>query len=223
LLAATWTLSCALAGTGAHAQDVPSAATAATASPVAPAVSVAPAAPTAAFIAKLQASAARYQGRFVSPCQSIAEGLYAQDLIDLSPSGTQVAALYHKAMHTDAACTQASLLMVMHLPPVKWQFDGRTLVDGQLADQVTVTLTEGQVTGTVAKADQVRQTEDRWVLRIGQEELPINKLAEGSVDKDLRQIQKDTLLFGDPEKIGPYGYPSALMQPPFTRISSKKP
>jgi hypothetical protein len=178
---------------------------------------------TAASIAKLQTSAARYKGRFVAPCQSIAEGLYAQDLIDLRPSGTQVAALYHKAMHTDAACTLASRIMTMHLPPVKWQFDGRTLVDGQLADQVTVTLTEGQIKGTVAKADQVRQTAEHWVLRIGQEELPINKLAEGSVDKDLRQIQKDTLLFGDPEKAGPDGYPNALMQPPFTRTPSKKP
>jgi len=165
----------------------------------------------------LAAAASRYQGQFIAPCQQIAEGLYAQDLIELWPSGTQVNASYHKGMFSDANCQKSSLMVILHLPAVTWELDGNTVIDGVKADTVTVTLRAGPITASVIQEDAVRQDMEQIVIKAGAEELPINRQAEGSIDKDIRLLRQDSLHFGDPEHTDAKGYPKALLQPPFTR------
>jgi hypothetical protein len=164
----------------------------------------------------LEAAASRYRGQFIAPCQLIAEGLYTQDLIDLLPQGTQVNALYHKGMFTDPKCQKSNLLVILHLPPVSWEFNGTALVEGSQADTVTVTLRSGLIMASVINESAIRQDMDQIVIKVGTEELPIRRQAEGSIDKDIRLLKQDSLHFGDPEQTDANGFPKALLQPPFT-------
>lgn len=168
----------------------------------------------------LRAAASRYQGRFASGCDSIADGLYARDIIDLQPNGTRVDALYHKAFFTDKGCGVFGHLATMHLPPVVWQVDGSAAIGTLPADKVTITLSAGLITATVVNKAKVQQTTEQWILILGDESLPISKQAEGSVDKEVRAIVNDQLLLGDPETLGPDGYPTVLMSNPLIRQSS---
>jgi hypothetical protein len=168
----------------------------------------------------LRTAASRYQGRFSSSCDSIADGLYARDIIDLQPSGTRVEAQYHKAFFTDKACGVFGHLVTMHLPPVVWQVDGSAAIGSVTAEKVTITLTAGLITATVVNKAKVQQTPEQWILIVGDDSLPISKQAEGSVDKEVRAIVNDQLLLGDPETLGPDGYPTVLMSNPLIRQSS---
>lgn len=168
----------------------------------------------------LRAAASRYQGRFSSGCDSIADGLYARDIIDLQPNGTRVEALYHKAFFTDKACGVFGHLATMHLPPAVWQVDSSATIGTWPAEKVTITLTAGLITATVVNKAKVQQTAEQWILILGDDSLPISKQAEGSVDKEVRAIVNDQLLLGDPETLGADGYPTVLMSNPLIRQSS---
>jgi hypothetical protein len=168
----------------------------------------------------LRAAASRYQGRFSSGCDSIADGLYARDIIDLQPNGTRVEAQYHKAFFTDKACSVFGQLATMHLPPVVWQMDGNATIGAVSADKMTITLTAGLITATVVNKAKVQQTPEQWILIVGDDSLPISKQAEGSVDKEVRALVNDQLLLGDPETLGPDGYSTVLMSNPLIRQSS---
>lgn len=154
-----------------------------------------------------------YSGRFESGCDKMAEGMYTRDQMDLRPSGPQVLASYHKAFYDQADCPAAALMATLHLPPATWTFDGQAVVEGQRVDRVTVSLTEGLITATAGdRADRLRETDDSWVLVLGQEPVPISKQSPASNDKDLRSLVKGRLLIGDPDSAGADGYPRALMK-----------
>lgn len=206
-------LALALGGVNAHAKAK---AARHVSKPVPVAASASAPAPATASEA-LKAAANRYHGKFTAACLSLADGLFAQDRVDLQPTGARVNARYHKALFTDPNCLPSSLMVTLHLPPVTWDLEGTTTIDGTAVDTVKVTLSAGLITASVVQEAAVRQTAEQIIVKVGQEELPISRQAEGSVDKDIRLLDKDTLSFGDPEKTNEQGHPTALSQVPFIR------
>lgn len=151
-----------------------------------------------------------YNGLFVSGCDNIAEGLYTRDLMTLEQHDEQVNATYDKAFYVTDDCKDKSLLVTLRLPPVTWKLEGQTQIKGKPVDRVTVHLRGGMIKATVAQTDKVTETEDTVILKVGDEDVPINKMAERSVDRDLRQLINNQLRLGDPESLDAAGYPQSL-------------
>lgn len=158
-----------------------------------------------------------YNGQFVSGCDNVADGLYTRDQMTLKQYDEQVNATYDKAFYVADGCKDNSLLVTLRLPPVTWKLEGRTRIQGKPVDKVAIHLRGGMIKATIAQTDKVTETEDTLVLKVGDEEVPINKMAERSVDRDLRQLIKNQLRLGDPETMGADGYPQSLLPNAFIR------
>jgi len=158
-----------------------------------------------------------YNGLFVSGCDNIAEGLYTRDLMSLKQYDAQINATYDKAFYVADDCKDKSLLVTLRLPPVTWKLEGQTQIEGKPVDQVAIHLRGGMIKATIAQTDKVTETEDMLVLKVGDEDVPISKMAERSVDRDLRQLIKNQLRLGDPEAMGADGYPQSLLPNVFIR------
>ena len=153
-----------------------------------------------------------YNGLFVSGCDNIAEGLYTRDLMTLKQKGKQVDAKYDKAFYTADGCSHGAWLVTMHLPAVTWTIEDTVKIDGEAVDRITSNTAAGEITVTAGQADKVKETPTDWLLTIGTEQLPIQKKTEALIQKDLRQVRQNRLLLGDPDPLGPDGYPEALLR-----------
>jgi len=152
-----------------------------------------------------------YNGLFVSGCDNIAEGLYTRDLMTLKQHDEQIDATYDKAFYLADGCKPETLLVTLRLPPVTWKLEGQTHIQGKSVDKVAVHLKSGTIKVTIAQADKATETDDTLILKVGDEDVPISKRAEGAVDRDLRQLIKNQLRLGDPESMGADGYPRSLL------------
>ncbi len=152
-----------------------------------------------------------YNGQFVSGCDNLAEGLYTRDLMTLQQEGKRVDAKYDKVFYTADGCNTEAWLATMHLPPVTWTIEGSVKIEGQAVDRITSYTPAGEITVTAGKADLVKETPTAWLLTVGAELLPIDKKTPELTQKDLRQLRKNRLLLGDPDPLGPDGYPAALL------------
>lgn len=159
-----------------------------------------------------------YVGRFTSECDQMADGLYTQDIVELTPLAPQrIEAKYHKAIFTTPACEVASRLGTLHLPVATWQLDGPIKATPG-ADRVTVQMPAGLITATVDQPDKMKETEQSWVLTIGDEQVPIDKTSAAMQERDLRLLEGDVLYFGDPGSPDAQNYPQeALRNHPLTR------
>jgi hypothetical protein len=159
-------------------------------------------------------AASPYEGRFESECNTLdPEGLHYNDVMELSTSGKVVTALYSKVFYGSDTCAPNTLIATVSLPPTRWDLEGSATVGGKLVDHVTVTLTAGKLSAKAAPTGKITETDDTLVIYYGKDaKVPITRLTEASVDKDLRLISKGQMWIGDIEspKIG--GYPSALDQ-----------
>lgn len=160
---------------------------------------------------KPRVAPAPYNGQFVSGCDNVAEGLYTRDLMTLKQFDEQINATYDKAFYVADGCKDKALLVTLRLPPVTWKLEGRTQIQGKPVDQVAIHLRGGMIKATIAQTDKVTETEDTLLLKVGDEDVPISKMAERSVDRDLRQLIKNQLRLGDPESMGADGYPQSLL------------
>lgn len=154
---------------------------------------------------------APYNGQFVSGCDNLAEGLYTRDVMTLQQEGKRVDAKYDKVFYTADGCDTEAWLATMHLPPVTWTIEGSVKIKGQAVDRITSYTPAGEITVTPGKADLVKETPTAWLLTVGAELLPIDKKTPELTQKDLRQLRKNRLLLGDPDPLGPDGYPAALL------------
>ncbi len=152
-----------------------------------------------------------YNGQFVSGCDNLADGLYTRDLMTLKQEGKRVDAKYDKVFYTADDCNTGSWLATMHLPPVTWTIDGSVRINGQAVDRITSYTPAGEIAVTPAREDLVKETPTTWQLAVGGAFLPIEKKTEELTLKDLRQLRKNRLLLGDPDPMGPDGYPAALL------------
>lgn len=166
----------------------------------------------ASAVKKPRVTPGPYNGLFVSGCDNIAEGLYTRDLMTLKQKGKQVDAKYDKAFYTADGCSREALLVTMHLPAVTWTIEDKVKIDGEAVDRITSSTAAGEITVTAGQADKVKETPTDWLLTIGTEQLPIQKKTEALVQKDLRQVRQNRLLLGDPDPLGPDGYPEALLR-----------
>lgn len=159
-----------------------------------------------------------YVGRFSSECDEMAVGLYTRDIVELAPLAPQrIEAKYHKAIFTTPTCEATSRLGTLHLPVAIWQIDGPVKATPG-ADRVTVHMPEGLITATVDQPDKMKETDQSWVLTIGREQVPIDKLSAATQERDIRLLEGDVLFFGDPGSPDAENYPQeALRNHPLKR------
>lgn len=177
----------------------------------------------ASAVKKPRVTPGPYNGLFVSGCDNIAEGLYTRDLMTLKQHDEQIDATYDKAFYLADGCNVKTLLATMRLPPVTWKLEGQTQIQGETVDKVAVHLRGGMIKVTIAQADKVTETEDLVTLKVGTEDVPISKVAERFVDRDLRQLIKNRLRLGDPESLNANGYPQSLLPNLFIRQAPQSP
>jgi hypothetical protein len=158
--------------------------------PPAPATATAPA-------ASAPARATAYAGHFESDCQQLGEAFYTRDLVDLAPAdGGTVQARYAKAFHDAEGCTPASLVVVFHMPPARWTFDGTTQVQGRTVDRIQVQPAPGgRLTASQARPGSLEETPDQFLMRrqgTGRG-LPVDKAVDASPTKELRLLTSQRL------------------------------
>jgi len=166
---------------------------------------------------------AAYAGQFSSECDQMADGLYTRDIVELQPlSPKRIQAKYHKAIFTTPSCDLASRLGTLHLPVALWELEGPVKATPG-ADRVTVHMPEGKITATVDQPEKMKETEQNWVLTIGNEQVPIDKASTAMQERDLRLLEGEVLYFGDPGSPDAQSYPQeALRNHPLTRIKPGK-
>jgi hypothetical protein len=153
-------------------------------------------------------TASIYTGRFASECDMMADGLYTQDIVEMRPlAPDRVEAKYHKALYTQADCALSTRLGTLHLPVATWQLDGQFKVGKATAHRITMVMPEGPITGTVDQLGKLKETEQSWVMTIGEEQVPIDKTSPAMQEKDLRLVEGNTLYFGDPGSPDAQNYP----------------
>lgn len=141
--------------------------------------------------------AAAYAGHFESDCQQLGEAFYTRDLVDLSPAeGGTVQARYAKAFHDAEGCTPASLVVVFHMPPARWTFDGTTQVQGRTVDRIQVQPAPGgRLTASQARPGSLEETPDQFLMRRSStgRGLPVDKAVDASPTKELRLLTSQRL------------------------------
>lgn len=156
-----------------------------------PPTAVAPAAEAAKPVAAPSTPAA-YTGHFESTCQQLGEAFYTRDLIDLSEAGGGLQARYAKAIHDAEGCAPASLVVIFHMPPVQWTFDGTAQVQGRTVDRIQIRPVQdgGQLTASHARPGTLEETPTQFTLRRnGQGRgLPVDKAVEQLPTKELRLL-----------------------------------
>lgn len=173
-----------------------------------------PPAPIAATPAGSEpARAAAYAGHFESDCQQLGEAFYTRDLLDLTPAeGGTVQARYAKAFHDAEGCLPASLVVVFHMPPSRWIFDGTTQVQGRTVDRVQVQPTPGgRLTASQARPGSLEETPDQFLMRrhgTGRG-LPVDKAVDASPTKELRLLTSQRL-YSSPLEGNADAYPTEL-------------
>jgi hypothetical protein len=180
--------------------------------------------PKAKSPAKAQAPALTvYKGRFASECDMMADGLYTQDIVDMRPIGPdKVEASYHKALYTQVDCAPGARLGTLHLPVATWQLDSPFKIGKSTAHRISMVMPEGPITATVDQIGKLKETDQSWVMTIGQEQVPIDKTSPAVQEKDLRLLEGDVLYFGDPGSPDAQNYPQEpLRNHPMKRISAK--
>lgn len=177
--------------------------------PPAPATGAALATPAASAPSR----AAAYAGHFESGCQQLGEAFYTRDLVDLTPAeGGTVQARYAKAFHDAEGCTPASLVVVFHMPPARWTFDGTTQVQGRTVDRIQVQPTPGgRLTASQARPGSLEETPDQFLMRRHStgRGLPVDKAVEASPTKELRLLTSQRL-YSSPPDAPPQDYPTEL-------------
>lgn len=151
----------------------------------------------AASAASAPSRAAAYAGHFESDCQQLGEAFYTRDLVDLAPAeGGTVQARYAKAFHDAEGCTPASLVVVFHMPPARWTFDGTTQVQGRTVDRIQVQPAPGgRLTASQARPGSLEETPDQFLMRrhgTGRG-LPVDKVVDASPTKELRLLTTQRL------------------------------
>ena len=184
----------------------------------------APAAATSASVPSATATPL-YDGRYESDCAVLDEaGLFFNDVIDLRTEGRIVRATYRKLFYGQAGCPDASRMVTVSLPEATWSLDDQVTLNGETVDRVTVTLQTGKLMADIAPGAKATETADEIVLVFGKgSRIPVTRLTEGSVDKDLRRVTADKLYIGDAESPKQDGYPTALDTGlVFTRVKPSK-
>ena len=156
--------------------------------------------------------AAAYSGRFESGCAMLVENtLYFNDTVELKPQGRTVKAVYRKGFFSKPGCEVSGLIATLTLPEATWELQDQVDIDGQRVDRVVVTLQTGLLSAEVAPTGKITETEKAIILHYGKDQkVPVTRLTEGSVDKDLRKVTAKQLFIGDIESPKKDGYPSAL-------------
>ena len=155
---------------------------------------------------------AAYAGHFESGCQQLGENFFTRDLIDLAPSGTGLEARSAKAIHDAEGCSPASLVVIFHMPPVQWAFDGTTDVQGRTVDRIqTKPGANGQLTASHARAGSLGETPTHYLLRRDGKGngLPVDKAVEQVPSKELRLLTSQRL-YTSPSDAAPEAYPTEL-------------
>lgn len=165
-------------------------------------------------------AASTYAGRFASECDMMADGLYTQDIVDLVPvASDRVEARYHKALYNQTGCASSARLGTLHLPMATWQLDSQFKIGKFRADRITMVMPEGPITATVDQPDKLKQTEQSWVMTVGDEQVPIDKASPALQEKDMRLREGDVLYFGDPSSTDEQNYPKEpLRNHPMSRV-----
>lgn len=174
--------------------------------------------PTTPAPAPQAALTAPYEGLFISAgCAELTPGLYYADALELKPRDARfVDAGYFKVFFSSPHCERQSQLIKFTMPQATWEVVGQTLIDGKHMDQVIVTLVVGQLKGEIFNKDKVKETPTSFVITYGEknEELPLHKETEGSIDKELRLIENGRLYTSDPgSPTTPDGFPTFLLPP----------
>lgn len=155
-----------------------------------------------------------YAGHFESGCQQLGEAFYTRDLVDLAPAGTGIEARHAKAIHDAEGCPPASLVVIFHMPPVQWTFDGTTQIHGRTVDRILTQPTKaGQLTASHARAGWLSETPTQFLLqRHGQGKgkgLPVDKAVEQAPTKELRLLTSQRL-YTSAVDAAPDTYPTDL-------------
>lgn len=157
-----------------------------------------------------------YKGMFTAAgCGELDNGLYYADAVEVSPRTERVVnADYIKVFFSSPDCSVKSQLIIFHLPRSEWEIVGQTLIDGKNVDQVIVRLMAGKMKGHISNPDKVKESDTTYTIIYGSEneELVLQKVATGAVDKELRLIENDRLFFSDIEsQSSPDDFPTALL------------
>jgi hypothetical protein len=169
-----------------------------------------------------KAPSSNYNGLFASECDMMADGLYTQDIVEMRPiAPDRVEAKYHKALYIQAGCAPSARLGTLHLPVATWQLDSAFKVGKSTAHRITMVMPEGTITATVDQANKLKETEQSWVMTIGEEQVPLDKGSPALQEKDLRLLEKNVLYFGDPGSPDAQNYPQEpLRNHPMKRIKA---
>lgn len=175
-------------------------------------------APLAATAPAPSSRAAAYAGHFESDCQQLGEAFYTRDLVDLvrtpGKDGREdgIEAHYAKAFHDMAGCAASSLVVVFHMPPEQWTFDGSLQMQGRTVDRIlTRPHGTGQLTATQARAGWLAETPTQFLLRRNGQGpgLPVDKAVEQVPTKELRLLTSQRLYSSAPSAT-PDTYPTEL-------------
>jgi len=180
-------------------------------------ISLAACSTTAANTAAGTANASRalsYNGLFTSSCSELDQGLYFADAIELKPKGgSTVNAQYIKVFFTDSKCALESRLVQLRLPMATWEILQPVKTKDKTADQVKITLVAGPIAGVIFDASKVKETDAVFDIHYGTKDsnLPIQKLTDAKVEKELRLVDGDTLYMSDSNlPTSPDGFPTGL-------------
>lgn len=163
------------------------------------------------------AASTRYQGRYESGCATLVEGsLYAVDVLILQPQDANTVSVgMRKAFYSVDGCAADTQIGSLVVPSGQWLLQGKLKVGERSADKVTVNLPAGPIqvlNEPKAKAKgHIELAGDTIHVHHGKGlKLSLGSQSAAGSDKDLRWVDKGSLLQGETDHLGPDGYPTAL-------------